>query len=248
MLKNVSRIEKLVLSFVAIVTLAGFALSYINHDLFKQYFVVEDGFTEWMTVLALLVGMVVGLPAGSSQAATIYLDIFTDNGDFADDSAVDLFVKVTEYSGQARVELYNGSSVNSTIAEIYFDDSGGVLSEIADIVGPGTSFSEGGSPGHLPAGNDLSPAFQTPADFMASADNPAPTNGVNPGEDVAILFEVNGCVCHVVKDLEDGTLRIGLHVIAFSDGSSESATTPEPATMALMLAGSLMLLRRRRKD
>jgi len=59
MLKNVSRIEKLVLLFVTFVTLAGFALSYINHDLFKQYFVVEDGFTEWMTVLALLVGMVV---------------------------------------------------------------------------------------------------------------------------------------------------------------------------------------------
>ncbi len=59
MLKNVSRIEKLVLAFVAIVTLSGFALSYINHDLFKQYLVVEDGFTEWMTVLALLVGMVV---------------------------------------------------------------------------------------------------------------------------------------------------------------------------------------------
>lgn len=59
MLKNVSRIEKLVLAFVAITTLAGLALSYINHDFFKEYFVVEDGFTEWMTVVALLVGMVV---------------------------------------------------------------------------------------------------------------------------------------------------------------------------------------------
>jgi hypothetical protein len=59
MLKNVSLVEKLVLGFVAIGTVTGFALSYINHDLFKQYFIVEDGFTEWMTVLALLVGMVV---------------------------------------------------------------------------------------------------------------------------------------------------------------------------------------------
>lgn len=59
MLKNVSRIEKLVLAFVAITTLAGLALSYINHDFFKEHFVVEDGFTEWMTVVALLVGMVV---------------------------------------------------------------------------------------------------------------------------------------------------------------------------------------------
>ena len=59
MLKNVSLVEKLVLAFVAIGTLTGFALSYIDHDWFKENFVVEDGFTEWMTVLALLVGMVV---------------------------------------------------------------------------------------------------------------------------------------------------------------------------------------------
>lgn len=59
MLKNVSRVEKLVLGFVAIITVGGFVLSYINHDFFKQYFVAEDGFTEWMTVLALLVGMAV---------------------------------------------------------------------------------------------------------------------------------------------------------------------------------------------
>jgi len=70
---------------------------------------------------------------------------------------------------------------------------------------------------------------------------------VNPGEYVAIFFEVSSNVGEVFDDLADGSLRIGVHVIAFSDGLSESATTPEPATMALMLAGSLMLLRRRTK-
>ncbi len=203
---------------------------------------------RWGLVPILLVGLVVGLPASSSQAEIIYLDIFTDNGDFADDSRVVLFVEVTEDSGQARFELYNGSSVNSTIAEIYFDDSGGVLSEIADIVGPGTSFSEEGSPPNLPAGNDLSPVFQKSPDFMVNADNPAPTNGVNPGEYVAILFDLDGnSVSDVIDDLVDGTLRIGVHVIAFSDGSSESAVTPEPATVGLILGGSLLLLRRRTK-
>ena len=59
MLKKVSRTEKLVLMLVTIVTVAGFILSYANHDLFEHYYVNEDGFVEWMTVMALLTGMVV---------------------------------------------------------------------------------------------------------------------------------------------------------------------------------------------
>ena len=59
MLKNTSRAEKLVLMFVAAVTVAGFTLSYVNHEFFEHYYVNEDGFVEWMTVVALLTGMVV---------------------------------------------------------------------------------------------------------------------------------------------------------------------------------------------
>lgn len=59
MLKDVTRSEKLVLMFVAIVTATGFILSYADHDFFEHYYVNEDGFVEWMTVAALLAGMVV---------------------------------------------------------------------------------------------------------------------------------------------------------------------------------------------
>jgi hypothetical protein len=68
---------------------------------------------------------------------------------------------------------------------------------------------------------------------------------------VAIVFDLIGgsSVSEVVEGLEDGILRIGVHVIAFPDGSSEAAvTTPEPATLGLMLMGSLMLLGRRSKQ
>jgi hypothetical protein len=51
--------EGLTLAFLAIVTLAGFALSYLDHEFFKETFVTEDGFTEWLTVIALVMTMFV---------------------------------------------------------------------------------------------------------------------------------------------------------------------------------------------
>ncbi|MCP3852018.1 MAG: hypothetical protein GY694_17540 [Gammaproteobacteria bacterium] len=59
MLKNLSLLEKLALSYITFFTLMGFVWSYINHDTFKEYFVVEDGFTEWSTVVFLLIGLFV---------------------------------------------------------------------------------------------------------------------------------------------------------------------------------------------
>ncbi len=211
---------------------------------------------RWGVLPILLFGLAVSLLAENAQASLISLDIFTDNGIFADGSQVNLFVKVTEDSGRARFEFYNDSSVDSSIARIYFNDDGGLLSGIVDngiVEGPGTSFSLGGSPDHLPAGNDLSLVFITPPDFMASADNPAPTNGINPStspdpdEWAALIFDFEGgsTISDVLDDLQDGTLRIGLHLIALPDDSSEAAVTPEPATLGLILLGSLMLLRRR---
>ncbi len=57
MLKNLSLYEKLALAYVSFFTLVGFIWSYINHDTFKAYFVIEDGFTEWSTVIFLLIGL-----------------------------------------------------------------------------------------------------------------------------------------------------------------------------------------------
>ena len=209
---------------------------------------------RWGVLPILLFGLAVSLPAENAQASLFSLDVFTDNGNFADGSQVNLFVDVTEDSGRARFEFHNHSSVSSSIAEIYFDDAGDLLAGPPDIDnGPGVSFSLQGSPGHLPAGNDLSLVFITPPDFMASADNPAPTNGINPStspdpdEWAALIFDFEGgsTISDVLDDLQDGTLRIGLHLIALPDDSSEAAVTPEPATLGLILLGSLMLLRRR---
>lgn len=215
--------------------------------------------------LILLVGLAMCLQADSTHAAIIQLDIFTSNGVYADDPLMDMYVEVSEDGDQVRFVVHNDSGVASSIAEIYFDDEGGVLLGIAEngiISGPGTLFSEGGSPPNLPAGNDLIPVFQKPPAFMASADNPAPANGINattdpdPDEWVAIVFDLveGNSISDVMNNLADESLRIGVHVIAFPDGSSESASTggeesiPEPATLAVLLAGAVLVKLRRKRS
>lgn len=59
MLKNLTLVEKMALGYAAVFTLIGFVWSYIDHDSFKAYFVIEDGFTEWSTVIVLLIGVFV---------------------------------------------------------------------------------------------------------------------------------------------------------------------------------------------
>ncbi|MCU7938800.1 MAG: hypothetical protein KZQ64_09505 [gamma proteobacterium symbiont of Bathyaustriella thionipta] len=59
MLKNLSLLEKLAVAYFSVFTLIGFVWSYVDHDSFKRYYVVEDGFTEWSTVVVLLIGFFV---------------------------------------------------------------------------------------------------------------------------------------------------------------------------------------------
>jgi len=59
MLKNLTLMEKMALGYASVFTLIGFVWSYIDHDSFKTYFVVEDGFTEWSTVIVLIIGIFV---------------------------------------------------------------------------------------------------------------------------------------------------------------------------------------------
>lgn len=49
-----SMIEKLVLGFVLVLLLVGMGLSHYDHALFRESYVIEDGFIEWLTVLGLV--------------------------------------------------------------------------------------------------------------------------------------------------------------------------------------------------
>lgn len=163
-------------------------------------------------------------------------------------------------STQVSFQFQNSGPAASSITDIYFDD--GSLLGIASITnGTGTSFSQGASPGDLPGGNNISPAFQTTAGFLADSDPPTQPNGVNPGEFVTIVFDLQSgkTFADVLSDLSSGALRIGIHVQGFTGGGSESFVNtptpppppiPEPGTVLLLgtgLAGAATRLIRRRR-
>ena len=205
------------------------------------------------TILILFAAFAFALYTEVAQAAIILetydLEVFTDNGDYNDDPRLDLKVEFYDNEdGRVLFKFLNDSTIASSIEGIYFDD--GSLLGISSIEnGPGTAFSQGASPPNLPAGNELLPPFVTSQGFLADSDSPVPANGVNATPDpldedewVAITFDlINGATPNdVYTELETGLLlRIGVHVIALPDGSSEAAVnTPEPATLALLTIGA----------
>ncbi|MHC4657962.1 MAG: PEP-CTERM sorting domain-containing protein [Planctomycetota bacterium] len=192
-------------------------------------------------------------PGNLLQATSIYpLEVFSSNGGYYNSPNLDMSVVVSEGVGVVDFTFYNESLVDCSLARIYFDD--GPLLGIASITnGPGTFFSQPTSPNDLPNGNLLDPPFETTNEFCIDGDPPLSDSGVNPvdaGEPlewVRIIFNRDGEFSNVTDALNTGALRIGVHVIAFPDGSSESAvTTPEPLTLSLLGLGVLVFLRKRR--
>jgi hypothetical protein len=187
------------------------------------------------------------------HAATIGFTKITNNG--PDDVSSQLLADVTDAGGgQVLFKFSNTGPLASFIGQIYFDDANSVLSNMSvlDDTNPetslGVSFQIGANPANLPSGNTVSPPFV--ADFAAGADNPAPSNGVNPNEMVGIVFD--GAFANVLSDINSGALRLGLHVqgIGQTGNSDAFVSVPEPATamnVAMMLAMiGCPLLRRRR--
>lgn len=187
--------------------------------------------------------------AASSLHAVVYpLEVFTNNGSFASSSDIVIYVDVLDAgSDQVDFVFYNNSLVSSSVAQIYFDD--GSLLGIAGIVdGLGTDFEQEATPNNLPSGNTLTPSFEATEGFSIGASSPPPQKGINPGESVKITFDLVGgqSFADVIGQLNTGDLRIGAHLIALPDGSSESmVNVPEPTTVALLGLGALTLLRKR---
>jgi hypothetical protein len=114
------------------------------------------------------------------------------------------------------------------------------------------------NPTDLPGGNTIVPPFAVTEGFWADR-VAAAANGVNAiGESLGILFDlVNGQDYDgVLAALDDGSLRIGLHVGSFTSGGSESfvndppvppSEIPEPASYVLVGGGLLVLFSRLRR-
>ena len=139
-----------------------------------------------------------------------------------------LFVDVTDSSGKEDLTsnsvLFKFSNVGpfaSSMTQIYFDNST-VLKSMGTIVdsGAGVDFAEAGKVGNLPGGN----AVNFSPDFEINSTGPVSQNGVNPGEWVSVLFNLSPSktLNDVFNDLKSGSLRVGMHVQAFSNGGSEA--------------------------
>jgi hypothetical protein len=199
-----------------------------------------------MKRLALLVlaGVLTGALACGAAASTITLGFECITGGSAANAAIgesQLFVQIVDHADRASFIFSNTGPSPSTIAEIYFDDVC-LLDRLAEIVSPaGVVFENDATPHNLPGGRAPQWNFIASPGLVAQACNPAPKNGVNPGEQVELvmLFRSGKSWSDLLNDIASGDLRMGLHVISIGcNGDSCSfINTPEPATLLLMTAG-----------
>ena len=186
-----------------------------------------------------------------------------------EDLSGQLFVDVTQNLSDSSLvdfRFYNDVGIPSSITDVYFDD-GGLLGISSINSSAGVSFTNPATPGDLPSGNELDPAFETTANFSADSAPPVSANGVDAdGEWVTITFslqadqtysdvinQINAGLGLEPGDDPTGTLRMGLHVQAIGvNGGSDSyvsdALVPVPGAAALGAIGLGVLgLRKGRK-
>jgi hypothetical protein len=203
--------------------------------------------------LNLVVAVILLFPAAVCQAVIFPLEIFTNNSPYANDPGWDLYVDVWDGTGVANFTFYNGSSLQSSMARIFFDD--GSLLGVDEVINSDdyTFFKKVPAPQPLPGWDILVPPFEADREYSIGTPNPPPWKGVNDGdianEWVTIRFNLinGGTLDDVINELYSDVLRIGVYIIDLPEGYTESAVTPEPATVALLGLGTLFVLRRKRR-
>lgn len=142
----------------------------------------------------------------------------------------------------------NLGPVDSTIAEIYFDD--GALLNLATINNnPDVLFVPGADPGNLPGGETIDPPFEATTWFSVESLNEN-ANGIDVGEELELEYSLLGPIGYtgVINALnlspeDEGSLRVGLHVRSIG-GSGESDSyvlTTDQGTPLIPAPGAIFL-------
>ncbi len=167
----------------------------------------------------------------SASSVDIGFTRITNNGNGVNPASqfVCTIADVIGQSNQVTFTFKNNVGIASNIAEIYFDDRNPLqlLSLNATLVQIGCSFTGGGaSPGNLPGGATLSPAFNAIQSFSADVNPGPPSNGLNvAGDSLTMQFTLQPGRDYnsVVSAISQGTLRLGLHVRSIGTvGGSDS--------------------------
>lgn len=144
----------------------------------------------------------------------------------------------------------NNVGVASSITDIYWDTGTSALLASIGILSQssGVSFAMGATPPDVPGGTNIS----FTADQSADSNSPASQNGIDSNtESLTFLATLSAgkTLADVVASLNSATandLRVALHVQAIAGQSASFVTgtggpppngTPEPGSMALVLAG-----------
>jgi hypothetical protein len=196
------------------------------------------------TLVALV--SVLALSANAFAIQTYSFAFYTNNGNYNDSSDVKLFVDVDSYDAATlSFNFRNDSTIAGVISALAIEQNP-YLSGVCDIGNhSGVQFTTG----NVPNFGGLTPAFNESIYLSAKADAPAPTNGLGKGEYLTIRVGLTGGSTYddVISGLERSVFRIGLHVQALPDGSSEKALIdrkppiiapiPAPAAAYLGLLG-----------
>jgi hypothetical protein len=230
-----------------------------------------------LKALLCIAGLTLGLfgvaPRASAETITLGFDVIPSTSSSSARAAESQFqVQVTDDGvgpGQALFTFLNVGTIASSICDIYFQD--GTLLGLAEIINQTTPtrkrayltyFSEGANPKNLPGGQSITPAFSPIVGvnfFSLDSNSPTQHMGINPGERLGVLFNLQPgrnfqSVKQALATLPPSTtanpsLRIGIHVQAIGQSGQSasyinerptgSTTQPPPPAAAVPLPATV---------
>ena len=182
-------------------------------------------------LLALLVSF---LSAGAASATSVSFECLSRSSKCEVGEAQLSVEVVSAGAGQVSFLLRNEGGESLTATQIFLDDALDLLGSLLSVLaGTGVEFEEGGRPDDLKGGRKIDFA----ADAFASATRPSKDNGVDPGENLLLVFALTGThtLDDVMSALESEDLRIGVN--AKKAYVTTATGVPEPGALWLLALG-----------